>query len=103
MAARDDVSWVSITSGGSEIICVAFSDPSREDGPVLARLPRTRQVLSFTAFAVLHMHVSSSEAKWMPFGEPLTPTQIAALHGVTGLASPLVPRPGRRSARMMPR
>ena len=103
MAARGDVSWVSITSGGSEIVCVAFSDPSREDGSVLTRLPRTRQVLSFTAFAVLHMHVSSSEAKWMPFDEPLTPTQIAALHGVTGLASPLVPRPGRRSARMMPR
>jgi DNA-binding Lrp family transcriptional regulator len=87
MAARDDVSWVSITSGGSEIVCVAFSDPSREDGSVLARLPRTRQVLSFTAFAVLHMHVSSSEAKWMPFDEPLTPAQIAALHSVTGRAS----------------
>src|SRR5271169_1740601 len=26
MAGRDDVSWVSITSGGAEIICVAFSD-----------------------------------------------------------------------------
>src|SRR3984885_1787659 len=87
MAARDDVSWVSITSGGSEIVCVAFSDQSREDGSVLARLPRTRQVLSFTAFAVLHMHVSSSEAKWMPFDEPLTPAQIAALHSVTGRAS----------------
>ena len=87
MAARGDVSWVSITSGGSEIVCVAFSDPSLEDGSVLARLPRTRQVLSFTAFAVLHMHVSSSEAKWMPFDEPLTPAQIAALHGVTGPAS----------------
>ena len=87
MAARGDVSWVSITSGGSEIVCVAFSDPSLEDGSVLARLPRTRQVLSFTAFAVLHMHVGSSEAKWMPFDEPLTPAQIAALHGVTGLAS----------------
>jgi len=87
MAARGDVSWVSITSGGSEIICVAFSDPSLEDGSVLARLPRTRQVLSFTAFAVLHMHVGSSEAKWMPFDEPLTPAQIAALHGVTGLPS----------------
>jgi hypothetical protein len=24
MAARDDVSWVSITSGGSEIVCVAW-------------------------------------------------------------------------------
>src|SRR5580693_1206679 len=87
MAARGDVSWVSITSGGSEIVCVAFSDPSREDGSVLARLPRTRQVLSFTAFAVLHMHVSSSEAKWMPFDEPLTPAQIAALRGVTGRPS----------------
>jgi DNA-binding Lrp family transcriptional regulator len=86
MAARGDVSWVSITSGGSEIVCVAFSDPSLEDGSVLARLPRTRQVLSFTAFAVLHMHVGSSETKWMPFDEPLTPAQIAALR-VTGLAS----------------
>src|SRR5580658_3003043 len=80
MAARDDVSWVSITSGGSEIVCVAFSDPSREAGSVLARLPRARQVLSFTAFAVLHMHVSS-EAKWMPFDEPLTPAQVAVLQG----------------------
>jgi len=87
MAAHGDVSWVSITSGGSEIVCVAFSDPSLEDGSLLARLPRTRQVLSFTAFAVLHLHVNSSETKWMPFDEPLTPAQIAALRGVTGLAS----------------
>jgi hypothetical protein len=60
-----------------------LSEPFRHHTSVLARLPRTRQVLSFTAFAVLHMHVASSEAKWMPFGEPLTPAQITALHGVT--------------------
>jgi DNA-binding Lrp family transcriptional regulator len=89
MAARDDVSWVSITSGGSEIVCVAFSDPSLEDGSVLARLPRTSQVLSFTAFAVLHMHVGSSEAKWMPFDRPLTPAQVALLQG--GAARPAAP------------
>jgi DNA-binding Lrp family transcriptional regulator len=81
MAARDDVSWVSITSGGSEIVCVAFTDPSREGGSVLTRLPRTRQVPSFTAFAVLHMHLGSSEAKWMPFDEPLTPAQVGVLEG----------------------
>jgi DNA-binding Lrp family transcriptional regulator len=81
MAARDDVSWVSITSGGSEITCVAFSDPADEESSVLSRLPRTRQVLSFTAFAVLHMHLASSEAKWMPFDLPLTPGQVAVLHG----------------------
>jgi DNA-binding Lrp family transcriptional regulator len=94
MAARDDVSWVSITSGGSEIVCVAFSDPSLEDGSVLARLPRTRQVLSFTAFAVLHMHVGSSEAKWMPFDDPLTPAQIAMLHGGEPPSPPAGPAPG---------
>src|ERR1700733_12427992 len=97
MAARDDVSWVSITSGGSEIVCVAFSDPSREDGSVLARLPRTRQVLSFTAFAVLHMHVSSSEAKWMPFDKPLTSAQVSVLNGGDSPrpTAPSVPRDKR--------
>jgi DNA-binding Lrp family transcriptional regulator len=90
MAARDDVSWVSITSGGSEIVCVAFSDPAREDGSVLARLPRTRQVLSFTAFAVMHMHVGSSETKWMPFDEPLTPAQVDVLLG-SSLGRPTAP------------
>jgi DNA-binding Lrp family transcriptional regulator len=94
MAARNDVSWVSITSGGSEIVCVAFSDPAAGQGSVLSRLPRTHQVLSFTAFAVLHMHVSSSEAKWMPFDEPLTPAQIAALHGETGSALAANPATG---------
>jgi DNA-binding Lrp family transcriptional regulator len=94
MAARDDVSWVSITSGGSEIICVAFNDPSLKDSSVLARLPRTSQVLSFTASAVLHMHVSSSEAKWMPFDEPLTRAQVTVLHGGP---PPAVPAPEARS------
>jgi DNA-binding Lrp family transcriptional regulator len=31
--------------------------------------------------------INFHEAKWMPFDEPLTPAQIAALHGVTGLPS----------------
>ena len=94
MAARDDVSWVSITSGGSEIVCVAFSDPAAEEGSVLARLPRTRQVLSFTAYAVMHMHVGSSEAKWMPFDQPLTPGQVAVLHGDAGRPAAADPGPG---------
>jgi DNA-binding Lrp family transcriptional regulator len=94
MAARDDVSWVSTTSGGSEIICVAFSDPAAEDGSVLTRLPRTRQVLSFTAYAVMHMHLGSSEAKWMPFDEPLTAAQVAVLHGGAGRAAAADPGPG---------
>jgi DNA-binding Lrp family transcriptional regulator len=97
MAARDDVSWVSITSGGAEIVCVAFTDPTHEDGSVLTRLPRTRQVLSFTAFAVLHMHVSTSEAKWMPFDKPLTSAQVSVLNGGDSPrpTAPSVPRDKR--------
>jgi DNA-binding Lrp family transcriptional regulator len=78
IAARDDVSWVSTTSGGSEIVCVAFTDPRTAHGSVLARLPRTSQVLSFTASAVLHMHVGGS-AKWLAFDDPLGPDQLAVL------------------------
>jgi DNA-binding Lrp family transcriptional regulator len=78
IAGREDVSWVSTTSGGSEIVCVAFTDPGATRGSVLARLPRTSQVLSFTAFAVLHMHVSS-DTKWLAFDNALSPEQLAVL------------------------
>lgn len=78
IATRDDVSWVSVTSGGSEIVCVAFSDPGAARGSVLARLPRTSQVLSFVAFAVMHMYVGS-DAKWLAYDDPLTPDQLAQL------------------------
>jgi DNA-binding Lrp family transcriptional regulator len=78
IATREDVAWVSTTSGGSEIVCVAFTDADTTRGSVLARLPRTSQVLSFAAFAVLHMHVGS-DAKWLAFDEPLGQDQLAVL------------------------
>lgn len=79
LAARDDVSWVSVTTGGGELICVTRSDPEASRGSVLLhRLPRTNQVLSFTAYSVLHMHVGG-EAEWMAFDDPLNEAQIALL------------------------
>ncbi|UOZ03428.1 Lrp/AsnC family transcriptional regulator [Amycolatopsis sp. WQ 127309] len=93
MAAREDVSWVSITSGGSEIICVAFSDPSRARGSVLHRLPRTSQVLSFTAFAALHMHVGT-DRKWMAFDSPLGDEQLSKLCETRPRAPLKTPHPG---------
>jgi DNA-binding Lrp family transcriptional regulator len=78
VAARADVSWVSITSGGSEIVCVTHSDPRREDGPVLHRLPRTNQMMGFDAFAVLHTHAGSGSG-WLAADDPLAADQVAAL------------------------
>jgi DNA-binding Lrp family transcriptional regulator len=78
LAVRDDVGWVNITSGGSEVVCVAFSSRDGVAGSVLDRLPRTSQVLGFTAFAVLHTHIGDA-TKWTAFDEPLAREQFAAL------------------------
>lgn len=79
LAARSDVSWVSVTTGGGELICVTRSDPAASRGSVLLhRLPRTNQVLSFTAYSVLHMHVGG-ESEWMALDDPLNEAQIALL------------------------
>jgi DNA-binding Lrp family transcriptional regulator len=78
VAARADVSWVSITSGGSEIVCVTRTDPQLADGPVLHRLPRTNQMMGFNAFAVLHAHAGSG-SRWLDSDDPLTADQLAAL------------------------
>ncbi|RZU24543.1 DNA-binding Lrp family transcriptional regulator [Kribbella rubisoli] len=88
IAARDDVAWVSTTSGGSEIVCVTFTDREPSAGSVLARLPRTSQVLSFTACAVMHMH-TTSDTKWLAFVDPLPEAELALLRGgkPTGLQS----------------
>ncbi|MEV7346584.1 AsnC family transcriptional regulator [Streptomyces sp. NPDC093544] len=79
LAAREDTSYVSVTSGGSEIVCQTRSDPARPHGSVLQSLPRTAKVLGFHAYAVLHIHLGAG-AKWRAFDEPLTPAELAALH-----------------------
>lgn len=78
LAAREDTSYVSVTSGGSEIVCQTRSDPTHPHGSVLHRLPRTAKVLGFHACAVLHVH-RGTEAKWRAFDELLTPAEIALL------------------------
>ncbi|MGW1210379.1 Lrp/AsnC family transcriptional regulator [Streptomyces sp. NPDC002499] len=79
LAARDDTSYVSVTSGGSEIVCQARTGLRDQGGSVLQRLPRTAKVLGFDACAVMHMYLGSG-AKWLAFDDPLTDDQAALLH-----------------------
>jgi DNA-binding Lrp family transcriptional regulator len=77
IAARPEVSWVSITSGGSEITCVlrtAAADAGRY--LFLDRLPRSGMVLDLSACSVMHMHVGG-EAEWLAFDDPLSTEQAA--------------------------
>lgn len=78
LADRDDVGWVALVSGGSEIICTTTGAPGAETEGVLARLPRTGPVLSFDAQALLRAFASST-AEWTMFDERLGEGQIARL------------------------
>jgi DNA-binding Lrp family transcriptional regulator len=94
VAARDDVSWVAITAGGGEVVCATSTDPGAAHGSVLLdRLPRTNQVLSFTAFSVLHMY-TGGEAEWAALDDPLSDTQIALLLDGAAPAGSRPPTPG---------
>jgi DNA-binding Lrp family transcriptional regulator len=55
LAARDDVSWVSLGSGGTEVLA-SLSSPSAADRDdlLLRRLPGSTRVLDMAALAMLH-------------------------------------------------
>jgi DNA-binding Lrp family transcriptional regulator len=80
LARRDDVAWVTLTAGGSEIVCSVQSRSDEQRDDLLARLPATSRVLGLTAHALLHRYVGASSDDWAGFtGERLTPAQVAAL------------------------
>ena len=83
LAERNDVSWVSITGAGSELTCVNRADPLSPDPVLLLHgLPRSRDVVSFHGYAMLHMHLGG-EAEWSAFDDPLTDEQVTLLQDGT--------------------
>lgn len=91
LARRDDVAWVSLSSGGTEIVCLVRSLSQRQsDELLLQRLPATSQVLSLATYAVLH-RFAGQESDWSGYGDQLTPAQVSQLagpgpDGATGVA-----------------
>jgi DNA-binding Lrp family transcriptional regulator len=55
LARRPDTSWISLTSGGTEIVCVVRTASGDQDNRLLLQtLPRNRFVVAMTAHCVLH-------------------------------------------------
>jgi DNA-binding Lrp family transcriptional regulator len=55
LARRPDTSWVSLSSGGTEITCVVRTESEADsEALLLAKLPRTPRVEGVTAHCVLH-------------------------------------------------
>ncbi len=87
LARRDDVSWVTLSAGGSEVTCSVRSRSARQrDDLLIQRLPATSQVLSMSAHAVLHRFLGGSATDWNGYGSTLTAAQVAALTPARGVA-----------------
>lgn len=80
LARRPDVSWVTLTSGGTEIICAVRARTSEQrDALLLERLPRSSHVLGVSATAILHVFADGPDSEWRGLDDHLTAAQTAAL------------------------
>ena len=79
LAQRPDTAWISLTSGGTEVTCVARTRTGDEDSHLLLdTLPRSRGVTGITAQCVLHTYFGGVLSLGSKSGT-LTPDQVAAL------------------------
>lgn len=90
LARRDDVSWVTVSAAGSEVVgSVRSRSREQRDELLLERLPSTAAVLSISACAVLH-EFAGGGPDWLGYGAQLSAEQAARL--IEGL--PTGPPPG---------
>ncbi|MEV5381086.1 Lrp/AsnC family transcriptional regulator [Streptomyces nondiastaticus] len=70
LARRPDTAWVSIASGGTELHCAfATRTTSERDALLLHKLPQTPQVVSVSAYCLLHAFEGASNAWHIPVPE----------------------------------
>ena len=73
---RRDVAWVSVSAGGSELVCAVRSHSQQERERLLIdRLPRTASVLNLSASVVLRRFAGGSASDWVGVRDVLSPAQ----------------------------
>ncbi|MFD1544991.1 Lrp/AsnC family transcriptional regulator [Nonomuraea guangzhouensis] len=79
LARRPDTSWVSLTSGGTQIVSVIQArSPHERDALLFGQLPRTPRVVGVTAHCLLRVFAGGPTG-WHGRANSLGPEQIAAL------------------------
>lgn len=79
LANRPDTSWIRLTSGGTELVCVTRAPVRAEGGDLLLRtLPRTSRVVSMSAHCLLHVFFGGRRSP-LDKAPMLSAAQIAAL------------------------
>ncbi len=91
LARRPDTSWVSLTSGGTEIVCVTLvRSGAQRDALLLGKLPRTPRITGITAHCLLRVFAGGPTG-WHGRADALGDEQIAAL------TPPVAPAPASRA------
>ncbi|MFF1609579.1 Lrp/AsnC family transcriptional regulator [Amycolatopsis sp. NPDC058278] len=92
LARRDDTQWVSLMSGGTEIVCFVRA-PLREqaDGLLLGQLPRTPRVVSMTAYRLLR-RFAGGPAGWPGRAGALSASEVSSLRRIPS-GGPYRPEP----------
>lgn len=80
VAANADISWVTVSAGGSEVTCVLrVASTDDRDTLLLQRLPRASRVVDVSAVTLLHVFAGGTETEWHGLDDPLTPEQLDGL------------------------
>jgi DNA-binding Lrp family transcriptional regulator len=92
LARREDVSWVTLAAGGTEVTCAMRSDdPRPRDALILGRLPKVGQVTDVASATLLHVFGEGPSADWRALGDTLDAAELEAL-------GPRRTRPGELAA-----
>lgn len=92
LARRTDTSWVSITSGGTEITCTVRTESEADSETLLlAKLPRTPRVEGVTAHSVLHAFYGGPDSLVAKLGS-LDEAEVERLAAATGWSPTTVRR-----------
>jgi DNA-binding Lrp family transcriptional regulator len=76
LCRRDDVAWVSVSAGGSELVCAVRSHTRVDRERLLVdRLPRSAAVLGVSAAVVLRRFAGASASDWLGVRDVLTRRQ----------------------------
>ncbi len=98
LARRRDTSWISLCSGGTDIVAFAYGDSV--EALLLEALPRARGVLDVRAHEVLHVFYGGAGQPFTKLG-PLDEHQIAQLEQDVPEVSGPTPRLDETSRRIL--